>query len=182
MVSGSSWTTAGTLGVALMGVAEVISFPQTMAAGAIVSGCYFGDKLSPLSDTTNLASSLTHVPIWTHIRHMLKTTCISFGVAILGFYILNIYVWDSNRITDLSLQSGALLSGPTNQISWMKFIPVILVFGSSVFKLHIRLSLLLGIVSAIGFSVSELGFQLAIGKTLFLGLNPILAMMCWIVF
>ncbi|WP_232420843.1 Na+/H+ antiporter NhaC family protein [Leptospira vanthielii] len=169
MVSGSSWTTAGTLGVALMGVAEVISFPQTMAAGAIVSGCYFGDKLSPLSDTTNLASSLTHVPIWTHIRHMLKTTCISFGVAIFGFYVLNMFVWDSKQIADLSLQSGSFLSGANHRISWMKFIPVVLVFGSSIFKLHIRLSLLLGIVSAIGFSFSELGFQLSIGKTLVYG-------------
>ncbi|MBM9545438.1 sodium:proton antiporter [Leptospira sp. 201903074] len=169
MVSGSSWTTAGTLGVALMGVAEVISFPQTMAAGAIVSGCYFGDKLSPLSDTTNLASSLTHVPIWTHIRHMLKTTCISFGVAILGFYFLNLYVWDSSQITNLSLQSGNFLSGADHQISWMKFVPVVLVFGSSLFKLHIRLSLLLGIVSAIGFSVTESGFRLDIVESLFYG-------------
>lgn len=169
MVSGSSWTTAGTLGVALMGVAEVISFPQTMAAGAIVSGCYFGDKLSPLSDTTNLASSLTHVPIWTHIRHMLKTTCISFGVAIFAFYILNVYTLDSNQITNLSLQSEGLLSGSNHQIFWLKFIPVVLVFGSALFRLHIRLSLLLGIISAIGFSISELGFQFSIGKSLVYG-------------
>ncbi|MCT8333315.1 sodium:proton antiporter [Leptospira sp. 85282-16] len=169
MVSGSSWTTAGTLGVALMGVAEVISFPQAMAAGAIVSGCYFGDKLSPLSDTTNLASSLTHVPIWSHIRHMLKTTCISFGVAIFGFYILNLYVWDVNRVYDSTLQSNHLLPEVTHQISWLKFIPVILVFGSALFKLHIRISLALGIVSAITFSVMESGFHLDIVRTLVFG-------------
>ncbi|MCG6143129.1 Na+/H+ antiporter NhaC family protein [Leptospira bandrabouensis] len=169
MVSGSSWTTAGTLGVALMGVAEVISFPQAMAAGAIVSGCYFGDKLSPLSDTTNLASSLTHVPIWSHIKHMLKTTCISFGVAIFGFYILNLFVWDANQVYDSTLQSSRILPDITNQISWFKFIPVILVFGSALFKLHIRVSLALGIVSAIAFSVMESGFHFDIVRTLVFG-------------
>lgn len=169
MVSGSSWTTAGTLGVALMGVAEVISFPETMAAGAIVSGCYFGDKLSPLSDTTNLASSLTHVPIWKHIQHMLKTTCISFGVAILGFYILNLYVLNSHQNADLSLRPGVIFSLPSSGISWSKLIPVILVFGSSFFKLHIRISLILGIVSALGFSINELGFEWQTWKTLVFG-------------
>ncbi|TGL87966.1 sodium:proton antiporter [Leptospira congkakensis] len=169
MVSGSSWTTAGTLGVALMGVAEVMSFPETMAAGAIVSGCYFGDKLSPLSDTTNLASSLTHVPIWKHIRHMLKTTCISFGIAVLGFYFLNLYVWDSHQTSRITLQSGVLGDVFSSNVSWIKLIPVVLVFGSSVFKMHIRISLLLGILSAIGFSVSELGFQWDIGNTLVFG-------------
>ncbi|WP_207763478.1 Na+/H+ antiporter NhaC family protein [Leptospira meyeri] len=169
MVSGSSWTTAGTLGVALMGVAEVISFPGAMAAGAIVSGCYFGDKLSPLSDTTNLASSLTHVPIWKHIQHMLKTTCISFGIAIFGFYILNLYVLNSHENAELSLKPGLIFSLPSSSILWIKLIPVILVFGSSFFKLHIRISLILGIVSAIGFSIVELGIQWQIWETLVFG-------------
>ncbi|MCW7493977.1 sodium:proton antiporter [Leptospira sp. 2 VSF19] len=169
MVSGSSWTTAGTLGVALMGVAEVISFPPSMAAGAIVSGCYFGDKLSPLSDTTNLASSLTHVPIWSHIRHMLKTTCISFAIAIFCFYILNLFVWDLNQFQNSTLQSNQFLLDTTKQISWLKFIPVVLVFGSALLKIHIRISLALGIVSAIAFSVKEFGLPFDIIKTLVYG-------------
>ncbi|MCW7481034.1 Na+/H+ antiporter NhaC family protein [Leptospira kanakyensis] len=169
MVSGSSWTTAGTLGVALMGVAEVISFPQTMAAGAIVSGCYFGDKLSPLSDTTNLASSLTHVPIWKHIRHMLKTTCISFGLAILGFYFLNLCVWDSTQTTNITLQSESFGDISLSGVSWAKLIPVVLVFGSSLFRMHIRISLLLGIVSSIVLNLNEFGFPWEIGKTLVYG-------------
>ncbi|PJZ44859.1 sodium:proton antiporter [Leptospira brenneri] len=169
MVSGSSWTTAGTLGVALMGVAEVISFPQTMAAGAIVSGCYFGDKLSPLSDTTNLASSLTHVPIWKHIRHMLKTTCISFGIAILGFYFLNLYVWDLGQTSNVSLENGFLSSVTSSSVSWFKLIPVVLVFGSSVLKMHIRVSLLLGIVSAILFNSNGFEFSFEIWETLVFG-------------
>ncbi|WP_208732162.1 Na+/H+ antiporter NhaC family protein [Leptospira perdikensis] len=171
MVSGSSWTTAGTLGVALIGVAEVISFPQTMAAGAIVSGCYFGDKLSPLSDTTNLASSLTHVPIWKHIKHMLRTTCISFGMAILGFYFLNLYVWDPNQVDHFTLDSGVLKSVSSFGVSWIKLIPVALVFGSSVFKMHIRISLLLGITSAVGFSGFELGIPIGIVETLIYGFD-----------
>ncbi|TGK48011.1 sodium:proton antiporter [Leptospira kanakyensis] len=169
MVSGSSWTTAGTLGVALMGVAEVISFPQTMAAGAIVSGCYFGDKLSPLSDTTNLASSLTHVPIWKHIRHMLKTTCISFGLAIIGFYFLNLCVWDSTQTTNITLQSESFGDISLSGVSWAKLIPVVLVFGSSLFRMHIRISLLLGIVSSIVLNLNEFGFPWEIVKTLVYG-------------
>ncbi|TGK87370.1 sodium:proton antiporter [Leptospira noumeaensis] len=169
MVSGSSWTTAGTLGVALMGVAEVISFPQTMAAGAIVSGCYFGDKLSPLSDTTNLASSLTHVPIWKHIRHMLKTTCISFGIALLGYYFLNLYIWDSTQTTKITLQSESFGDISLSGVSWFKLIPVVLVFGSSLFRMHIRLSLLLGIISSIVLNLTEFGFPWEIGKTLVYG-------------
>lgn len=87
VVTGSSWTTVGTIGVALVGVGEGLEISKAMTAGAIVSGAYFGDKLSPLSDTTNLAAGLTEVPLFGHIRHMLWTTVPSMGIA-LGIYAL----------------------------------------------------------------------------------------------
>jgi Na+:H+ antiporter, NhaC family len=83
--TGSSWTTAGTIGVALIGVASAQGLHPGIAAGAIVSGSYFGDKLSPLSDTTNLAPAMAGTDLFTHIRHMLWTTVPSIGVAILIF-------------------------------------------------------------------------------------------------
>lgn len=71
---GSSWSTMGTIGVAGMGIGLSMGIPAPMIAGAIISGSYFGDKMSPLSDTTNLASGLTGTDLFVHIRHMLYTT------------------------------------------------------------------------------------------------------------
>jgi hypothetical protein len=71
---GSSWTVAGTIGVALIGVAGAMDLSIAITAGAVISGAYFGDKMSPLSDTTNLAPAVTGIDIFTHIRHMAWTT------------------------------------------------------------------------------------------------------------
>ena len=86
---GSSWTVAGTLGIGLMGIADSYGLPPAMAAGAIISGAYFGDKLSPLSDTTNLAAACTNVDLFAHIRHMLWTTVPAFCIALLFFSLMD---------------------------------------------------------------------------------------------
>jgi NhaC family Na+:H+ antiporter len=85
---GSSWTTAATIGVALLGVATGLGMSVVITAGAIISGAYFGDKLSPLSDTTNLAPAMAGADLFDHIRHMLWTTIPSFLLALLIFIIL----------------------------------------------------------------------------------------------
>lgn len=85
LMTGSSWTTIATIGVALMGVGEAMGLPEGWIAGAIISGAYFGDKLSLLSDTTVLASSTVGVEIFTHIRYMLYTTVPSMLVALVVF-------------------------------------------------------------------------------------------------
>jgi NhaC family Na+:H+ antiporter len=82
---GSSWTVAGTLGVGLMGIAASFNLSPAITAGAIVSGAYFGDKLSPMSDTTNLAAAVTGVDLFEHIRHMLWTTLPGFIIALIAF-------------------------------------------------------------------------------------------------
>ena len=82
---GSSWTVAGTLGIGLMGIAGSFDLSPAITAGAIISGAYFGDKLSPMSDTTNLAAAATGVDLFDHIRHMLWTTVPSFTLALLVF-------------------------------------------------------------------------------------------------
>lgn len=82
---GSSWTVAGTLGIGLMGIAGSFELSPAITAGAIISGAYFGDKLSPMSDTTNLAAASTGVDLFDHIRHMLWTTVPSFLIALIIF-------------------------------------------------------------------------------------------------
>ena len=85
---GSSWTVAGTMGIGLMAIASSFDLSPAIAAGAIVSGAYFGDKLSPLSDTTNLAAATTGVDLFDHIRHMLWTTLPSFIIALVLFTLI----------------------------------------------------------------------------------------------
>ncbi|MBQ5754014.1 MAG: sodium:proton antiporter [Alistipes sp.] len=86
VVTGSSWTTIATIGVALMGIGKAEGFSEGWIAGAIISGAYFGDKISALSDTTVLASSSAQVPLFEHIRYMLITTVPSFVIALCVFF------------------------------------------------------------------------------------------------
>ena len=87
VMTGSSWTTVATIGIALMGIGQAQGFAPGWVAGAIISGAYFGDKVSPLSDTTVLASSVTNTPLFEHIRYMMYTTIPSFLIAIVIFLI-----------------------------------------------------------------------------------------------
>ncbi len=83
LATGTSWGTTGTIGVALMGVGAGLGFPLPLVAGAVLSGAYFGDKMSPLSDTTNMAPALAGTDLFTHIKHMSYTTGVSFGLTLL---------------------------------------------------------------------------------------------------
>ncbi|HSJ14781.1 MAG TPA: Na+/H+ antiporter NhaC family protein, partial [Longimicrobiales bacterium] len=87
LATGSSWTTAGTVGVALVGIATAQELHLGLAAGAIISGAYFGDKMSPLSDTTNLAPAMAGTDLFTHIRHMMWTTMPSLFLALVLFVV-----------------------------------------------------------------------------------------------
>ena len=88
VATGSSWTTVATVGVALMGIGRILGFGDGMIAGAIISGSYFGDKMSPLSDTTNLAPAMAGTDLFTHIKHMMWTTFPSITIAALMFLVL----------------------------------------------------------------------------------------------
>ena len=85
LATGTSWGTAGTIGIALMGIASGLGIPAPIAAGAIISGAYFGDKMSPLSDTTNLAPAMAGTDVFTHVKFMLKPTLIAYSIAIVFF-------------------------------------------------------------------------------------------------
>lgn len=86
--TGSSWTTAGTVGIALMGVGTGLGMPPAIVAGAVVSGAYFGDKISPLSDTTNLAPAMAGSELFEHIKYMFWTTIPSFAIALILYGII----------------------------------------------------------------------------------------------
>jgi NhaC family Na+:H+ antiporter len=88
LATGSSWTTVGTVGIALIGVGHSMGLSDAICAGAIISGAYFGDKLSPLSDTTNLAPAMAGTELFTHIRHMLWTTLPSYALSLVIFLLL----------------------------------------------------------------------------------------------
>jgi NhaC family Na+:H+ antiporter len=88
--TGSSWTTAGTVGVALIGVGQGLNIPLPMVAGAVISGAYFGDKLSPLSDTTNLAPAVAGAELFDHIRYMLWTTVPALVIALIIYGVIGL--------------------------------------------------------------------------------------------
>lgn len=88
VATGSAWTTVGTVGIALLGVGQGLGMPLPLVAGTIISGAYFGDKMSPLSDSTNLAAAVTEVKLFDHISHMLKTTSVSFIIALILYGIV----------------------------------------------------------------------------------------------
>lgn len=108
MVSGS-WTTIATIGVALLGISHALGISEAWAAGAIISGAYFGDKMSPLSDTTILASSATGVDLFEHIRYMVFTTVPSFTIALIIFFISGLGN-DGSSVLKVSHYTGAAAS------------------------------------------------------------------------
>src|SRR5690606_23643756 len=87
IATGSSWTTSATVGIALVGIGNALGLPLGIVGGAVISGAYFGDKLSPLSDTTNLAPAMAGTDLFTHIRYMLYTTIPTYIVTLLLFVV-----------------------------------------------------------------------------------------------
>ena len=98
VATGSSWSTIATVGIALLGIGKTLGIHEGLVAGAVISGAYFGDKLSPLSDTTNLAAAVAGTNLFTHIRYLLYTTLPSIGVSLVVF--LSIGVFNTNYVSD----------------------------------------------------------------------------------
>lgn len=121
---GSSWSTMGTIGVAGMGIGLSMGIPAPIIAGAIISGSYFGDKMSPLSDTTNLAAGLTGTDLFVHIRHMLFTTVPGVIIALTVYGFLGMKYKESN-IDQESIQQVILMLEKSFVISpWLLLVPV----------------------------------------------------------
>ena len=123
VMTGSSWTTIATIGIALMGIGRAQGFDDGWIAGAIISGAYFGDKISPLSDTTVLASGAVGVPIFKHIRYMLITTIPSLIIALIIFTFAG-FMQQSNSSAEIE-QFTSALAGRFHISAWLLVVPVL---------------------------------------------------------
>lgn len=150
IATGSSWTTSATVGIALVGIGTALDIAPGMVAGAVISGAYFGDKISPLSDTTNLASAMAGTDLFTHIKYMCFTTIPTFVLTLLFFSVLSVMI---------NTTGTADLSEMLNEIETVFFISPLLFAVPAIvvllilFKVKPLISLLSGVVLAGVFAV-----------------------------
>ncbi|WP_370174781.1 Na+/H+ antiporter NhaC [Leeuwenhoekiella palythoae] len=126
VATGSSWTTSATVGIALIGIANALGISLGMTAGAILSGAYFGDKLSPLSDTTNLAPAMAGTDLFTHIQYMLYTTVPTVTITLIVFIIIGLNIetsGDADTSAILTAIDDAFTISP-----WLFLVPAIVIF------------------------------------------------------
>lgn len=168
VATGSSWTTIATIGVALLGIGKAEGFSDPMIAGAIISGAYFGDKISPLSDTTVLASSFNKVPLFTHIKYLLGTTVPSFTITLVIFLVLGL----SHNGADSTLTSvySDGMRNAFNITPWLMAVPlmtVLMIYKRMPAVVVLALSALAGAVFAVIFqpeTVHQIGSTVAEGS------------------
>jgi len=125
VATGSSWTTSATVGIALIGIANALDVPLGMTAGAILSGAYFGDKISPLSDTTNLAPAMAGTDLFTHIRYMLYTTLPTMTITLIVFIIMGLNI-ETKGTADTHLILEAVKES-IHISPWLFLVPIIVV-------------------------------------------------------
>jgi NhaC family Na+:H+ antiporter len=175
LATGSSWTTSATIGIALIGIGRALEFNEGMVAGAVLSGAYFGDKMSPLSDTTNLAPSMAGTDLFTHIRYMTYTTVPSISITLIIFLILGFSSgsegnMDSTSGIIMAIDSAFYISG------WLFLVPifmVVLILKKVAPIPALMAATLLGILFALIFQrdvVQEIsGYSGAYWKVMFVG-------------
>ena len=125
IATGSSWTTAATVGIALVGIGDALGISLGMTAGAVLSGAYFGDKMSPMSDTTNLAPAMAGTDLFTHIRYMAYTTIPTFVISFIFFIVLG-FTQDATGVAD----TGSMLTDiekAFNITPWLFLVPAVVV-------------------------------------------------------
>lgn len=127
VATGSSWSTIATVGVAIVGIGNAFNINPSIVAGAVISGAYFGDKMSPLSDTTNLASAIAGTDIFTHIRYLLYTTTPTYIITLIIFGIIGLFYHNTVDITE----TDAIITGMESTFHitpWLLLVPVLLAF------------------------------------------------------
>ena len=148
---GSSWTVAGTLGIGLMGIAAALDLSLAVSAGAIISGAYFGDKMSPLSETANLAAAVTSNNLFDHIQHMLWTTIPAFVITLVMFFVLGIGSSSNVVIDDIEVLQAAMQD--TFTINPLMLVPLLLLLTMAVRKLPALSTLICGTLVGCLFAV-----------------------------
>jgi NhaC family Na+:H+ antiporter len=150
IATGSSWTTSATVGIALIGIGGALGFDLGMVAGAVISGAYFGDKLSPMSDTTNLAPAMAGTDLFTHIRYMTLTTVPTYLITLVLFIILGLSVDIQGDVNIADLLRDINLSFTVS--GWLFLVPAI-VIGLIIKKTEPLIALLAGTLLAAVFAV-----------------------------
>lgn len=145
LATGSSWSTAGSMGVALIGVGRALGFPNIMTAGAVVSGAYFGDKMSPLSDTTNLAPAMAGATLFGHIKHMIYTTGTSLAIALVAYAVMGFMHASANEPDLTVLNEITEFIKASSNISVIALIPPVFVIAAVALKLPALPSLIGGV-------------------------------------
>ena len=151
LATGSSWSTAGSMGVALIGVGTALGFPTAMTAGAVVSGAYFGDKMSPLSDPTTLAPAMAGSNLFDHIKHMIYTTGTSLIIALVAYTVMG-FMYSSDKEVDMStLTEITQFIERSSNISVLTLIPPVFVIAAVALKLPALPALLGGVFIGVPF-------------------------------
>ncbi len=150
LATGSSWTTSATVGIALIGIGNALGVPMGMTAGAVISGAYFGDKLSPLSDTTNLAAAMSGSELFTHIRYMTHTTVPSILITLIVFLILSFTI-NPQQATDTSAITASIAE--TFNLNALLFLVPFTVIFLIIKKSPPLTALMIGILMAIVFAL-----------------------------
>jgi NhaC family Na+:H+ antiporter len=140
---GSSWTTAGTLGVAFIGIGSGLGIPEPMTAGAILSGAYAGDKQSPLSDTTNFAAAVTNTDLYDHIRAMRWGTLLALGISLVLYAMLGLRAGGAIPAGQVEGIQSALAG--TYDLSPLVFLPLVVTFGLALYGYPALPSLVAGV-------------------------------------
>lgn len=153
--TGSAWTTAGTMGTAAMGIGVGMGIPAPLVAGAVVTGASFGDKLSPLSDSTNLAAATAEAGLFDHVRHMLKTTILSFLIALLIYAFLG-RNFGSADINSEAIESITSTLANNFKITPLIFIPPIIIIAVIFLKVPPVPGMLIGTLEDAGTLTSGL--------------------------
>lgn len=159
LATGTSWGTTGTIGVALIGIGAGLGFPLPIVAGAVLSGAYFGDKMSPLSDTTNLAPAMAGTDLYTHIKHMAYTTGVSYGLTLIIEVILGFFYGGGSANIETVNQILTTLDGQFN-INIVFLLPPVLVMVCAYKKIPAIPGITAGVLSAaiLGFLFQGNGF------------------------
>lgn len=183
LVSGSSWSTAATIGVAMVGVGRALEIPDGMIGGAIISGSYFGDKISPLSDTTNLAAAVTETPLFDHIRYLFLTTGPSMLITLIAFTVIGLNIDTSSSSADVNNILMAI--DQRFNISLWLLLPPVITLGLIMKKVEAIPALFVGVITGVVFAVlfqyellaelmsdvGNFGFYKVLMGTLFEGVN-----------
>ncbi len=147
MCIGSSWNTAATVGIAFLGISKILGLDPVITTGAIISGSYFGDKMSPLSETTNLASAVSVVNIFAHIKSMMWTTIPSITIAIIAFAIIGFS--SETKSTNVDTESIKNLLSSTFNISLWCLIPIVILVYLAIKKYPPIFTIFVGIISGL---------------------------------